>query len=922
LRRKLTRPNVEVKIQEDFKALGGDTLSMLEEYIEHCDAVVHFAGDMTGSAPKDFGVAELLARRPDLNTRLPPLGTALDAGVRVSYTQWEAWLALYFRKDLVIAAPGQGFVRGPKIAATEDSEEAQAAHLKRLREIGRYAEVRFTDKNDLVAQIFGSAVIKALVKAQAMPARQPRNLPFASLGTLFVGRVSDLDKLHTVLAADTEAPVVDVALQGLGGVGKTRLAIEYAWRYGAKYSALLFVSADNPASLEANLAALVGGKILNLEEKQAQQDDVKIEAALGWLDAHPTWLMILDNVDDENAVDAVIALMARLKGGHVIVTARASNFPPEVVSLELDVLDKDVATAFLMERTRAKRDTAADDQERARELARELDGLALGLEQAGAFISKQRISFGGYLTQWRETRQTVVNWFDPKLLSYDHDTGLAATWATSVNRLRPDSRRLLDRLAMLAPDPIPDSLLDVAVPDETAHCDAHEARTGLYDYSLITRAIGDDGGARGFVIHRLVQDFARRAMTDERRGEALCEALAWVKTAFAGEPEDVRSWPVLDPLTPHALAVARRADEAGIAQPTGRLFNQLGLLLGAKARLAEAEPLSRRALVIDEATLGPDDPAVARGLHNLALLLQHANRLDEAEPLCRRALAILEKSLGPDHPNVAPVLNNLSSLLQAGKRFEEAEPLSRRALKIDEASHGLDHPSVAIDLNNLAEMLRNMNRFAEAEPLYRRALAIDEASCGHDHPNVAIRLNNLALLLQYTNRPDEAERRFRDALSILEASYGPDHPAVEKGLDNLAMLLHESNRLGEAGPLFLRALAIREKSLGPDHPTVALRLSHLAGLLQAANRPSEAEPLYRRALSIFEKGLGPDHPAVATGLNNLAHLLEGLDRPGEAEPLYRRALSIFEDSLGANHPNTVMVRWKLATLEAARNRGS
>jgi Domain of unknown function (DUF4062) len=128
LRRKLTRSNVEVKIQEDFRALGGDTLSMVEEYIEHCDAVVHFAGDITGSAPKGFSVAELLARRPDVKTRLPPLGTALDAGARGSYTQWEAWLALYFRKDLVIAAPGQGFVRDPKIAATKDSEEAQAAH--------------------------------------------------------------------------------------------------------------------------------------------------------------------------------------------------------------------------------------------------------------------------------------------------------------------------------------------------------------------------------------------------------------------------------------------------------------------------------------------------------------------------------------------------------------------------------------------------------------------------------------------------------------------------------------------------------------------------------------------------------------------------------------------------------------------------
>jgi len=586
LRRKLTRPNVEVKIQEDFKALGGDTLSMLEEYIEHCDAVVHFAGDMTGSTPKDFGVAELLARRPDLKTRLPPLGVALDAGVSVSYTQWEAWLAIYFRNDLVIAVPGQGFARDPKIAATKDSEEAQAAHLKRLREIGRYAEVGFTDKNDLVAQIFASAVIKALVKAEAMPARQPRNLAFASLGSLFMGRDRALDELRAALVAGKEATVVGRALHGLGGVGKTRLAIEYGWRHEAHYSALLFVRADDPATLESNLAALAATEALDLKEKEAPQDATKIEAALRWLEAHPTWLMILDNVDDKKAVVAVSKLMARLKGGHVLVTARASNFPASLRKLELDVLDETAATEFLLERTRDDRAPAAGDADKAGEIAQELGGLALGLEQAGAYIAKRRIGFAHYLTLWRESREKVLGWFDRSLTSYDHDAGLAATWATSVDRLSAESRRLLDRLAMLAPDPIPDSLLDVAVPGETGNYDAHEALAGLYDYSFITRATGDDGSAKGFVIHRLLQDFARRAMTEQRRGEALREALAWVNSAFVGSAVDVRSWPVLDPLAPHTLAVARRGDEVGTAVPTGSLFGELGRLFYVKAHYA------------------------------------------------------------------------------------------------------------------------------------------------------------------------------------------------------------------------------------------------------------------------------------------------------------------------------------------------
>jgi len=161
------------------------------------------------------------------------------------------------------------------------------------------------------------------------------------------------------------------------------------------------VRADDPATLDANLAALVGVSVLDLEEKEAPQDAVKIEAALRWLDAHPTWLMILDNVDDGEAVKAVTKLMARLKGGHVIVTARAATFPAALRKLELDVLDEDAAAEFLLERTRDDRARADDDADKARAIACELDGLALGLEHAGAYIATLRIGFAGYLKRWR-----------------------------------------------------------------------------------------------------------------------------------------------------------------------------------------------------------------------------------------------------------------------------------------------------------------------------------------------------------------------------------------------------------------------------------------------------------------------------------------------------------------------------------------
>src|SRR5271157_2560701 len=126
LRRKLTRPNVEVKIQEDFKALGGDTLRMLEEYIERCEAVVHFAGDMAGSTPAPSSVEDLLALRPGLEAKLAKKGVAREALTGLSYTQWEAWLAIGFDKDLLIVAPAQGVDRGLAFMPTDASRATQA----------------------------------------------------------------------------------------------------------------------------------------------------------------------------------------------------------------------------------------------------------------------------------------------------------------------------------------------------------------------------------------------------------------------------------------------------------------------------------------------------------------------------------------------------------------------------------------------------------------------------------------------------------------------------------------------------------------------------------------------------------------------------------------------------------------------------
>jgi len=232
----------------------------------------------------------------------------------------------------------------------------------------------------------------------------------------------------------------------------------------------------------------------------------------------------------------------------------------------------------------------------------------------------------------------VLSWFDPQLMQYP--ASVATTWLTSFQQLSADAQTLLRRLAWLSPEPIPESLLEVAVPagdgDTAEPIEAMDALVELDRYSLVSRSRQSDS----FLLHRLVQEVARQGQRQNPGISQLEPALRWLDAAFQGDPQDVRSWPVLDPLAAHVKAVAGFADGAGLTEPTSRLMNQLGVLLLSKAAYGEVEPLLRRALAIDEAACGPEHPKVAIGLNNLAQFLKATNRLAEAEPLMRRALAI------------------------------------------------------------------------------------------------------------------------------------------------------------------------------------------------------------------------------------------------------------------------------------------
>jgi hypothetical protein len=215
LRSDLTRHNVEVKVQEDFKDLGGDTLDKLDVYIGHCDAVVHLAGSMTGAGPGERELRALLAKYPGLDNKLPPLGEVLKSDITVSYTQWEAWLALYHGKRLFIAKAAESAARDPSYAPTDVSRAAQAMHLACLKDVGRFPGCEFTSPDNLAKHILSTAIVDLLAQVETLR-RQPRNLPSASLALAeaprFIQQADDIEKIR-----DYSSQILEFVRGGVGG---------------------------------------------------------------------------------------------------------------------------------------------------------------------------------------------------------------------------------------------------------------------------------------------------------------------------------------------------------------------------------------------------------------------------------------------------------------------------------------------------------------------------------------------------------------------------------------------------------------------------------------------------------------------------------------------------------------------------------
>jgi tetratricopeptide (TPR) repeat protein len=596
---------------------------------------------------------------------------------------------------------------------------------------------------------------------------------------VFTGRVGPLARLHQALTkpGDRQARVV---LTGMGGVGKTAVAVEYTHRHRAAYPVVWWLRAEQPETLATDLAALAGA--LGLPEAGAREQQVVLDAVGRWLGTHDGWLLLVDNAEPTAQTTGLLP-----EGpGRLLVTSRDMAWRRWAnLLVPVEVLERAEAVRLLERRT-GDRDKAA-----ATQLAEVLGDLPLALEQAGAYCEAEQLPLAGYLDLLRENALELFA--EGRPVDYTHT--VATAWTLGLDKAAdrsPPAPDLLRLFAYLGPDELPWDLLaptlaeQPEVPGALAGLSVarlERALGALVRFSLVKRT------GHEVVVHRLVQQVVRDGLDPESQQAWAAAAVTLLSVAFPYDSDWPETWPTCQRLLPHALAAAAHAEEmqAGL-EGAGVVLNQVGLYFQGRTQFIEAQTSLERALRVDEAAFGPDHPNVAIRINNLGELLRVLGDLDGAKIHFERALRINEAAYGPDHPQVAGPVNNLGLMLQAQGDLDGAKIHFERVLRIDEAAYGPDHPEVARDVNNLGYVLRALGDLDGAHANYQRALRIDEAAFGPDHPNVAIRINNLGMVLQMRGDLAGARARYERALLILQTVYSADHPQARTVAANLASL--------------------------------------------------------------------------------------------------------------------------------------
>jgi tetratricopeptide (TPR) repeat protein len=759
----------------------------------------------------------------------------------------------------------------------------------------------------------------------AKPADAPALWKVPAHNPQFSGRDEELARLRALFAESTA-----VAIYGIGGVGKTQLAAEYAQKYaqGAAddYEIVWWILADPPDHVELRLTAiavhlgLVG---------QGTDPAIAAHHAITYLRSRSKWLLVFDNAQD------AAALRPWLPGGdgHVLITSAHGRWRELGTPFELDVLGR-AGSAELLRRGRG--DLSDDDAEL---LADRLGGLPLAIAQATGMLADEGMTARGYLEQLDAKAAQILDEDAPPT----HQQSLTAATRLSLSclaRANTAAAHLFRICAFLAPEPIP-----FRMQIEAARIIGPSALRPDADSAVreMVRQIVWYGLARsdrsGLQVHRLTQEIIRDQSIEQ------AEAISLLVRACPGDPRESACWAEWSEFLPHleaadlvttndeglrqvacaavwyvlcsgaseaALTLAQKmhkgwsiqhgADDAltlRVADAVAQAYRDLSQ--AAKACEVDKDTMERRRRV-----LGDDHADTLAAAHNLAIDHHALGRFAQARRLNEETYAARCRILGAEHADTLASANNLAIDLYADGDPNAAAKRDETTLKLRQRILGPDHLDTFTSENNLAVALRAMGEETRARRLHEDVAVRRRAALGDDHPHTLTSDNNVGVSLRATGDAAAARRTHQRALEQRRALYGDDHHDTLTSASNLAVALYFLGEYKAARVLNEDTLKRRRRVQGEDHPDTLICAGNLAACLRATGDPDIARSLNEDTLARRRRVLGENHPLTLLAASNLAVSMHATGAHDAAQALDRETPARRLRILGDGHTDTIV----------------
>jgi hypothetical protein len=697
------------------------------------------------------------------------------------------------------------------------------------------------------------AVQMALAQAGSTPAAPGKLVRLPPWPVSLVGREGLLADINSRLrSANGPGPRI-LALHGLGGAGKTSVAVEYAHRHLSEVGVAWLFPAGNPTALTAGFGELAGQ--LRPREGVEHEDRVAlVHSALA--DYGPGWLLVFDNAPDKESVERFIPPAG---GGRVLITSRNALWPRRQ-AVEVPVLGREVAAEFLTSQT------GDSDEQAAAALADEVGGLPLALEQAAAYMQAVGESLTGYLALFRRRRSDLLRRGKPS----GYGGTVATAWDLAFKQLEqsaPEAVGLLRLLAFCAPEAVPLRLLlqrqpgiterlspqvaEVLVPlleDELA---ADDAIAALRRYSLVRPA--EDGAVS---VHRLVQAVTDDQIPAELAGQWPRAAAALIEAAIPTGSRKRDRWRDFAALLPHAEKALARGS-SGIERIAGYLGNS--------GSYAAARDLQQTVLAAREQTLNPKHPDILIARHNLAHWAGQAGDPAGARDRGWALLPLIAWALGAEHPGTLAVRADIAHWTRKARRRgspdrERPDTLPARADRPRRGRQG-EGP-----------------RRAAAQ--YDKLLPVLERIRGREHLDTLAARADLAWSTGEAGSPFEARDRFAALLPVVERVLGSEDPLTLGVHAGLARWTGSKRGVGDAASArdqFAALLPVYERVLGPGHPETLYIRHSVARWTGQAGDPARARDLYAVLLFERQRILGPNHPDTNAARKLLDYWTEQAD---------------------------------------------